>query len=173
MSMGARVAIIVFFAMAFSAFAGCPSQWQGKKDLKQVYRDLRKTSKVCRASVYNEYAARALLAGRFAESLWATKQGLQSKKIAANLEQELKIVQGSVFTQMGRYEEAISTLKEVAFDGKGNPHLVQKAHLMLIRAYYDKAGQKRDSNVIYLVNLFRNRYPSSDLLAALEKWVSA
>ncbi len=148
----------------------CPNDWNKKTNLAESYRQLRQTPK-CPAESYIEFSSRALLAGRLAETVWSAAQGLQLSGLNQKQEQQLNHLRGNGYLEMGRYEEAIIYLRKSAFAEKSDKDLSQQSHLLLIKAFYAKAGNKVDSNVQYLTNLFKNRYADSKYLPGLISWL--
>ena len=153
-----------------------------EKNLRKVYLQLKYMPKNCLDSrTLLNLSKRSLLAGRFAEALWASQKGLEILNTNGNIviESELKLIQGSILREMNRLEEAIIVLKNVirekntksSYRYRKNLKLNrQKAFLQLIYTYYNKTGSKRSSDVNYLINSFRNIYPESPYLNLLEDW---
>ncbi len=153
---------------------GCnESLIQTEKSLRKVYFALRYSDSNCHydARTLSRYAARAYLAGRFAETLWATSLGL-SRAGDDDIRLELLLYQGLAYVDLGRYEEAIVPLKKAGFPEKTPKDglISQRAHMALIEAYFRKGKKSVDENVKYLVNSFYYRYPESPYKQLVQQW---
>ncbi len=76
---------------------------------------------------------------------------------------------------MGRLEEAIIVLRKVVFfdyslSSQKNLKEQQKIHLQLLQTYYTKKKSKKSQDVIYLIALFKKRYPKSNYLNLIKNW---
>lgn len=162
-----------------SVLARCSDQFIKKEPkLASIYLNFFHKYKKCRFSskAYLEYASRAVLAGRMREAYWAAKMG--SRK-PINLSQKARgiVLQSRALVGMGRNEEAIQRLKSLVTVNvavkKDLRQWQERGHLMLIKAYYRRAGGKKDKNVRYLYNLFKNRYPQSRYSSWLRLWMKS
>lgn len=168
-----RITALLAYYLLPGLILACPteSDFSSRKNLAEIYRQLRQARNRCAVESYLAVASRALVAGRLAESLWSATVGLQNKPLTQRQKQELLLLQGHAYHEMGRFEEAITALRKVAFNEQSSDDLAQQAHLLLIKAYFSKAGNHADANVKYLINLFRNRYPKSPYLTGLLSWL--
>lgn len=166
------------FFLALPLRASCNTSIVVKEaNLAKIYYHLRRSLSECSygASIYNQFAARGILGGRMAEALWSAR--IAEKKARGNLSKAYaRVLQSRALLGLGRHEEAIRILQplvtgEVASSTRLRS-LQERGHLAMIQAYYDRAGRSKDRNVIYLVNLFKNRYPGSKYLPLLKDWVS-
>lgn len=165
-----RFFLLFFSLWIFSLEASCKTISTKKQKIAIIFHKLKNKSSC--VEELSQYALYAALAGRLAESIWASTKALQEKKLKREMEQKLYYTRGYAYYLANRQEEAIQDLKKAAFAHKAEESLAQKAHLLLIASYFAKAKDQFDVNVHYLVKLFLKKYPTSEYKPNLLTWYS-
>ena len=156
----------------------CSSNYlKSQRNIRKIYLQYKFKGQKCLSwQAYLQLGKRAYLAGRLKEALWSANSGLQGLSGKRGISSvKLSLLRGSVLREMNRIEEAITILREIVFldDSRDTRKMIaeqEKAHLQLIQAYYAKTESKMSQDVIYLITLFKNRYPKSKYLNLLQKW---
>ena len=135
--------------------------------LTKAYLDLRFSKVLCKltAKDYFALASRAIVAQRYSEVHWMSKKA----PIDSKFHNRIQILKSHALREMGRYEESITELKSI-LKRRTKEEESQKAHLLLIKAFYKKDNMTLSKNVKYLISLFNRRYPDSSLKTLLAKW---
>lgn len=135
--------------------------------LAKAYLDLRFSKVLCKltAKDYFALASRAIVAQRYSEAHWMSEKA----PVDSKFHNRIQILKGHALLEMGRYEESILELKST-LKRHTKKEESQKAHLLLIKAFYQKDNMTLSKNVKYLISLFNRRYPSSSLKTLLAKW---
>jgi tetratricopeptide (TPR) repeat protein len=154
----------------------CAQTLLKEKSIEKNYYLLIEKPRKCEVKIpdYIAFSKRALVADKYAMSIWGSKKGLESDP--DRIEQiSLLYILGIAYGEAGRLEEAIISLKQIIFSKDFNADktvadLSQKAHLALIGIYYKKTNNQ-NSDVTYLTKLFRSKYPKSEYNSILDSWI--
>jgi len=166
--------ILAPWACLFAGAPCTPLTSKSEKELLESYHTLRDRRESChfQPEDYLGISKRAFLTEQYTVAIWSAKTGLGQSAKNSLVWLELNYFLGISYLKKDRLEEAIETLKEIVLAPdwqKKDADLVQKAHLALVDAYFQRAG-KSDENVKYLVRLFKNRYAKSAYLYTLRNW---
>jgi len=145
------------------------SQLTSEKEISKTYTIARGSSCRFSASAYLSAGKSSLLAHRPTEALWFAQMAEKGKLPSGQLP-DLFLLEGDSLLELGRYEEAIIALQH-KFPSSATPEYQQKAHLLLIKTYYLKAGKTRDKNVLYLLSTYNKKYPESRFSDLLQSWL--
>ena len=139
---GALAFIIIFFSVVFEGYG---LKKESKDRILREYYQIRFSKKFSSGKVFL-LGKKAYLLGYYRVALWCfqelEKRGVRRKKLFLWLAKS--------YISLGRYEEAIRVLRK---EKRG-----RERDLLLLYAYYKKAGGKKDKNVVYLWKRFRSLY---------------
>ncbi len=145
------------------------TQLSSEKEISKTYTLARGSSCRFSASTYLSAGKSSLLAHRPTEALWFAQMAAKGKLPSGRLP-DLFLLEGESMLDLGRYEEAIIALKH-KFPSSAPLEYQQRAHLLLIKTYFLKAGKTRDKNVLYLLSTYNKKYPESRFSDLLQSWL--
>ncbi|MDH5716539.1 MAG: hypothetical protein OEZ22_02750 [Spirochaetia bacterium] len=175
--------LVYFINTGFLFSKNCSTDFViNNKVLSQSFYKLKDISLKCKIEpkVFLSYGEKALLAKRPAEAFWSSQKGMWrlNEKSSEYLRHRLILLKGASLLELKRTEESIIELKKISLDynssyfSTDHKYLVEKAHMLLIKAYFEKSNEKITKDVLYLVNIFKEKFPMSKYEPLVSSWLS-
>lgn len=153
---------ILFTAFIYPIY-DCPrNPLKNGQSLEDSLSILRKSNCYYKAEDFLAFAEICISKGRFSNADWALN--IAKKKISSKSSSEFhrfQIAKASLLLERKKYEETIILVKPYILSKKNQSipaSYLKQYHLLGIRAYYIRAGNKKDKNVQYLISLYNHRY---------------